>query len=107
MTASRRGANRITRYRNCEGAAFIYFDAPISWSSGDDIIAIELGARAMAPAGDVEDERDGDVTAELEGHVVGRLRCSRTAARRLRDVISQMLDHPQGAVAPAVIGKLN
>jgi hypothetical protein len=99
-------ANRITRYRNCQTAPLIFFDAPVAWAAGEDILAIELGARAMAPAGDVEDERDGDVAAEMEGHIVGRLRCSRTAARQLRDVLGKMLDCPQGAVTP-VVGKLN
>jgi hypothetical protein len=96
---------KILGYLNNENAPFVFFDGPIAWGTYGGIIEIEVGARAMTATHDGENE----LPAATEIHVVGRLRCSPTAARKLRDAIDRtltMLDRSQDAMAAAV-GKLN
>jgi hypothetical protein len=90
-------------YVNTLTAPVVYFDAPIVWGAFSGVIQIELGIRASVPSQGGE-----DVAAETEVHVSGRLRCSPSAARRLRDALDRalaMLEQPQAAAA--VVGKLN
>jgi hypothetical protein len=95
----------MTAYKNTETAPIVFFDGPIAWGTYAGVIQIELGARCMSATTDGEHA----LPAAVEVHVAARLRCSPSAARKLRDAIDKtltMLDRPQDAAA-AVVGKLN
>jgi hypothetical protein len=102
---ARSSVSLIATYRNTENAPVVFFDGPVAWALHDGVVAIELGIRAMVPVG----QGLGDVGAETESHICGRLRCSPAAARLLGNAIAktlEMIETPQDAAVP-VVGKLN
>jgi hypothetical protein len=94
------------KYRNTENAPVVYFDFCAAYANHGSTIAVELGIRAMTP---IAGESEGEVGADTECHIAGRLRCGLTAAKHLRDVLDKMIEkmeRPQVAAA-AMLGKLN
>ena len=86
-------------YKTVTTCPLIYFDFVPTHGILAGAVQIELAARTMAPS-----QAGGVISETIE---VGRLRCSPTAAKFLRDALDatlKMLENPQAEVSS---GKLN
>jgi hypothetical protein len=86
-------------YEDCSTAPFVYFDIVPTHGIMNGAIQIELASRILAP---------GDGAVVIKFLTSGRLRCSPSAARHLREALDaalKMLEQPQDG--PAAASKLN
>ena len=86
-------------YKTVSTCPLIYFDFVPTHGIMGGAVQIELAARTLAPS-----QAGGVISETIE---VGRLRCSPTAAKFLRDALDaalKMLENPQAEVSS---GKLN
>ena len=91
--------NELIVYENVDTAPFVYFDLSPTHGILGGAIQIELAARILNAV------PDGGVEIKF---TTGRLRCSPTAAMKLRngiDAALKMLEHPQQS--PVAAAKMN